>query len=148
MAFRVKDLMISIIPSEASKPGTTQGDDAGTQDRGWLPCGSGTVFCGGNSHTTRGNIIMCAQGTFLVCPGPSHTVHDTVKTRFCAMSAEQLADVKSQLMQELAEIEEQENALREKSEPRTVAEIEALEGKIEGALAELAKRKAELKKHK
>jgi hypothetical protein len=148
MAFKVKDLMISVIPGEAPEPGAPQGDHAQAQDRGWLPCGGGTVFCGGNSHTTRGPVIMCAQGTFLVCPGPSHTIPPTIKTWFCAMSAEQLADVKSQLMQELAEIEEQENAIRERSEPQTVAEIEALEGKIEGALAELAKRKAELKKHK
>ncbi|MGA2760944.1 MAG: hypothetical protein ABSF08_11555 [Candidatus Cybelea sp.] len=60
--------------------------------------------------------------------------------------ADQLGELKAQLQQAVAEIEDLEKGLKESAQPRTVAEIEDLEDKLQAAMAELKKRKSELQK--
>ena len=57
-----------------------------------------------------------------------------------------LADLKAQLKQALANIEHQEKALEESMQPKTVAEVEEMQGKLKEAVSELEKHKEHLKK--
>jgi hypothetical protein len=54
--------------------------------------------------------------------------------------------LKAHLKEALEEIERQEEVANEQAQPQTRAEIEELEAKMKEALAELSKRKSELKK--
>jgi hypothetical protein len=55
-----------------------------------------------------------------------------------------LTALKEQLRQDLAEIERQEKAAEESLSPQTVAEVDDLTAKLQGALEELKHRRAEL----
>lgn len=57
---------------------------------------------------------------------------------------EQLAALKTQLTQAVAEIERQQAAVDESLKPQTVAQVEELQAKMQEALAELDRRKQEL----
>jgi hypothetical protein len=166
MAFRVKDLMISIIPEEGHEPDP-------------LDCVE-TMLCGANSHTglyqyaLHGGVphAVCNAWSHhptyplcdntMYCPPASH--HPTV-TWFCcqhrsrapglvpvrfagdpALAAEQLATLKAQLKEAIAEIEAQEKLVAERLEPRTAPEIDALLAKLKEAQAELEKKKRNLEK--
>jgi hypothetical protein len=59
---------------------------------------------------------------------------------------EDLAAVKVQLQQALADIEKQERAAAESAEPQTAAEVESLQTKLHEAISELEKRKQELRR--
>jgi len=150
MAFRVKDLMISVLPGEGE-------DLPGLLSR--FPC-----HCG---HTLQ----VCTPPLSCVgsapCPDP-HSFSDTVQGLFvspycCPMMtavgpvglpfggdpaavAQQLAALKSQLREAIAQIEKQEKLVSESAQPQSVAEIEQLQGKLKEALDELERRKSELKK--
>ena len=83
---------------------------------------------------------ICAGGTrqpFTITgptdPGPEQT-------------ATTLAELKDQLKQQLAAIEEQEKAVAESLKPQTVVEADDLKQKLEQALEELATRRTELSK--
>ncbi len=54
--------------------------------------------------------------------------------------------LKAHLKEALEEIERQEEIANEQAQPQTVPEVEELETKMKEALAELSKRKSELKK--
>jgi hypothetical protein len=58
---------------------------------------------------------------------------------------EELAVMKEQLRQALANIEQQEHAAAEAAQPQTEAEVETLQAKLHEALSELEKRKQELR---
>lgn len=191
MAFRVKDLMISILPGAGEGPG-------GFLSR--FPCHCGCTYgytqgCGptiGGGGTPQA-LMMAAYGH--VCPGEisrtqppqrcydftnwcppftiqcefSQTVHTTpfltAFSPFCcipwstiagpvgvppggdpAAMVEQLAAMKAQLREAIAQIENQEKVVGELAQPQSIAEIEELEAKLKGALNELEHRKSELKK--
>jgi DNA repair exonuclease SbcCD ATPase subunit len=57
---------------------------------------------------------------------------------------EQLAALKQQLKQVLADVEKQEQAVTESLRPQTVAEADELQQKLQGALEELKGLRAEL----
>jgi hypothetical protein len=166
MAYRVKDLMIKIVGSEGQGPGcgTWTTSPAGTF------CPTATLFCEGGSWTTHWTCPtpteFCATAT-LFCRGISGTTtpwfacrgatEHCLKQSITAPSgphcptdpsaaAEQLAILKAHLKEALEEIERQEEVANEQAQPQTRAEIEELEAKMKEALAELSKRKSELKR--
>jgi hypothetical protein len=57
-----------------------------------------------------------------------------------------LGVLKAQLQQALLQIEQQEKALAEISQPQTLAQVEERESKLQEELAKLEKRKKELEK--
>ncbi|WP_125484011.1 hypothetical protein [Edaphobacter aggregans] len=57
-----------------------------------------------------------------------------------------LAALKAQLKQQLAAVEEQEKSVGESLKPQTVAEVDDLQAKLQGAIEELKARRAELEK--
>jgi len=74
---------------------------------------------------------------FSICPGTrTHLPY----------SIDELAVLKGQLQQALAQIEAQEGAMKEMMRPQTVAEAQALEEKMVKALEELRLQKEELQK--
>jgi hypothetical protein len=110
-----------------------------------------TLLCPGISATTTTGLVAChASG---VCPKVSVTANTWTKCHTgpkchadAAAAAEQLAMLKAHLKEALEEIERQEEMANEQAQPQTRAEIEELEAKMKEALAELSKRKSELKK--
>ena len=151
MAFRVKDLMISVVP--AKKAGSEPG------------CGFGgeTMLCGLESATahTHPTTFMLAWSPWFVCGALHSTTFPPISQTCChchtspvsispdnpVSAAEQLAALRAQLTKAVAEIEAQEKLLAEQSQPQTLEEIEDLQVKLKEAQAELEKRKAQLKKH-
>ena len=65
-----------------------------------------------------------------------------------ALASQQLAALKVQLQQALAEIEKQQEAVSASLQPQTVGQVDELLGKMREAIDELEKRKAELAKQK
>jgi hypothetical protein len=170
MAFRVKDLMISIIPKEGDRPGD-------------LGCPPATIFCdphspggGGEQHGHYGvgpqiecnawshhpTQYLCILTFF--CPPWSHQPPPT-RTQFCCgarsgvgglipvafagdpeLAAEQLAALKAQLKEAIAEIEAQEKIVAERLQPQTDAEIDELLAKLKEAQGELEKKRSGPKK--
>jgi hypothetical protein len=110
-------------------------------------CPTATLFCPGISGTTtpwfacRGATEHCFRQSITAPSGPQcHIGPDPT------VAAEQLAMLKAHLKEALEEIERQEEVANEQAQPQTRAEIEELEAKMKEALAELSKRKSELKK--
>ncbi len=178
MAYRVKDLMINIIGSEAKGPhgGTTPTvfcpnttnfcpGISPTLTHTWTTtpfCPTATQGCLGISGTTS-LWMFCPQASCITgsptaptgpnCPqtGPDCTTGPACRTGLYpwsdpAAAAEQLAMLKAQLKEALEEVERQEKIANEQAQPQTVAEVDELEAKLTEALAELRKRKSELKK--
>lgn len=139
MAFRIKDLLINVVP----------------EGRRICPGGS-VVPTPTRPHWTP------TQSTFdcLPCPGCSGVTTHTIPTltiTFCPLltgwpvtdpvvTAEQLAILKAELQKELALVEQQEKLVEESLRPKDLAEIEVLEAKLHEALKELERLKSELKK--
>ena len=141
MPFRIKDLLINVLPPGKEDP------DCG--DTGWPDCG-GTEWCGGTWCPHSPPVYPCYVHAKHCLGTP--TVHWT-PWQFAAMrpadpdaAAKQLSTMKAQLKQSLAEIEEHEKRIGERSQPQTVEEIEALQSKLREALDELERRKSDLKK--
>lgn len=166
MAFRFKDLMISVVPGK-EKPKNDPGCGFGGET---MLCGFASA--GGHTHPTTFFLGCCT--TYIcgphspppppslfcvVCPPhsppppPSHFCCNchTFPVSFApgdpATAAEQLAALRAQLEKAVGEIEAQEKLLAEQSQPQTLEEIEELQVKLKEANAELEKRKAQLKKH-
>ena len=161
MAFKVKDLMINVVPA-ADRPctGGTLPCVAGSH-----PCALGQVVC---THVSvcRCTLLgtacacslmsMCTQGcTFFSCPGcsvnsvctPCGTAPSLINPT-CSIGPDPettlnaLAALKAQLQQQLAVIGEQEQGLQ----PQTVAEVDELQSRLQAAMDELKTRRAELAK--
>lgn len=117
MRFKVKDLMISILPERQT--GVVPpfiADDCG----GTCTC---TNSCTGNSCAVTKEIFVDPE--------------DFVQ--------QQLAVLKTRLLQALAQIEAQERAVEEQQRPQTLADVELLEQRMVEALEELRSRKEKLK---
>jgi hypothetical protein len=93
-------------------------------------CSVVPTICPGITH------ITCPGGSF-VTPGPDPGPVEMATT---------LGELKAQLQQQLAAIEEQEKATAESLKPQTVAEVDDLQAKLQGAMDELKARRAELEK--
>jgi hypothetical protein len=139
MAFKVKDLLITVVPSEGGRaaPGTPVGQDCIFTIR----C-TAHLFLSGQCTATPLLILtqlLCAADLSAMRPVPVPSGGDPW------ISLEELAALKAQLRQALLQVESQEKSLEEKSRPQTVAQIEELEEKIREALGELERRKSDLK---
>lgn len=169
MAFRVKDLMISIIPKEgddphaADCPGNTEGcgfySHPPPNQYGQYGTGPRADCNAWSHHPTE---YLCIWTHF--CPGWSHPPPPT-RTLLCCqprsgvaglipvafagdpeLAAEQLAALKSQLKEAIAEIEAQEKIVAERLQPQSAAEIDELLAKLKEAQTELEKKKPSAKK--
>lgn len=169
MAFRFKDLMITVVGEGAcaATPGGTgclggticvasdcqgTGICRGTPAHCLVATGFGTGgFCEGTG-VCRASPIGCVPTNHAMLPFPCCFLFTgictagTNKAQLSGNVDDQLGELKAQLQQAVAEIEDLEKNMKERAAPRTVAEIEELEGKLEEAMAELKKRKSELRK--
>lgn len=192
MAFRIKDLMINILPGEGEGQGGflsrfpchcgctygyTQGcgptiGGGGTQTL-MMMCPQTTMGCTHWASPPRCQpvTIGCPPATMECTPWVSVTGHPTPTlfiigfSPLCCMPwstvagpvgvppggdpaamVEQLAAMKAQLREAIAQIENQEKVVDELAQPQSIAEIEELQAKLKDALNELEHRKSELKK--
>lgn len=173
MPFKVRDLMIDVVPETggganiACCPGTMLTGDPfccpGTEFRTPACCpGTGfrtTCLCSYISPTccpgTNFRTICCHTlptlyspcGLFTPCdpysPCPGGSVVLPIPEENLA-TPENLANLKAQLQQALAQIEVQERAMEASQKPQTVEEAEALEQKLVEALEELRQQREEL----
>jgi hypothetical protein len=121
MAFRIKDLLINIAPGEEDGEGWMLGLFVG---------------CGATPTPTHGWAVQ------LDCPGPTVVGPREISLGTDpAVAGEHLKKLKSQLQKALEDVESEPPG----PYPRTVAEIEELQVKLRAALAELDRRKSELK---
>jgi hypothetical protein len=166
MAFRIRDLMISVLPSAAAAyavgcptcTGTT-GQGGGCQGcTGTIPHaagwggGWGCPTCTGTTHDLpRFGCMPCTGTTHEVCTQAAALLACGACTGASPAQPEDLriqalAQIRQQLQTLLAEIEAEEKRLEEASFPKTTEEAEALEAKLEEALAEVRSRKSGLRK--
>lgn len=147
MAFRIKDLLINIVPEGGIGIFTTGA--CGDTPHGIFNWPASTVNCpppcpGG---TGTGHTWPCPYYTH---PCPYYTHPCPYNSRFSfgndpVATAEQLAMLKAELQKELALVEQQEKLIELSLRPKDLAEIEALEAKLHEALKELERLKSELK---
>jgi hypothetical protein len=184
MAFKIRDLMISVLPTAVEVPGCI--NCTGTTPRGCVDC-TGTTPRGCVAGTGDG-CPNCSGTTNLYigfgCPNCSGTTGDAAALGchhysggcpnctgttggFCAHAAalmacglctgvsplladqrpQALALLRQQLQGLLSEVEAEEQRIGEAAFPQSVEEAEALETKLEEALAEVRSRKAGLGKN-
>jgi hypothetical protein len=172
MSFRIRDLMISVLPSAGGVgygcptcTGTT-GPIGGCQtctgttplygDFGCQTCTGTTGQIGGcnlctgttgqiGCHTCTGTTGgLCAHAAALAACG----VCTGISPALGDQRPQALAVLRQQLQGLLDEVEAEEKRLEEAAFPQTADEAEALEKKLEEALAEVRSRKAALKKKK
>jgi len=144
MAFKLKDLFISLLPhgeAPACPP----------QPLGLCaPLSAHVVFC----RTASPPIIIlpeCARtaGIAQECARTVGVVQECARTVGLvaeAGGAQNLAALKQQLQHALAQVEEQERAQAGSHMPQTLEEAEDLEARLRGALEELQQHKNDLKK--
>jgi hypothetical protein len=158
MAFKINDLMVNIVPGE----GDQQLCVAFTR------CIAGTGWCGPIlSRWCPPFTIDCYRftiggcGYFLSCPAHSLVC---VPGTVCAggsgcgvgspidigpgpvIQPGDLAALKEELRQMLNAVEQQEQAMAERMRPQSVEQIDTLQEKLKGAIAELDRQKADLQK--
>jgi hypothetical protein len=137
MAFRVKDLLINVVPPESAQARPGQPIPY-VHPALTLEC-IGAMFISGNCLATAlWKLITCLIHGSIAWPFIAAPIGEYAAT------SEQLATLKAQLRQALVEIENHEKLIEERSAPQDVAEIEELQSKIREALAELDRRKSEL----
>jgi len=140
MYFKVKDLMISTLGNEPFNPAFLQGPNL---------CGGCTLSlctmtptCGCNSGYTR-------PPPDCGCPthfngGHSMKLLEADAPGHLPMHLESIEQAKTQMKERLAQLEAYQKSVEESLKPATVADVEALEVKLNEALQELARRKKEL----
>jgi hypothetical protein len=169
MPFKIKDLMINIVPSESGE-GTgecvtgkktnheggctgkrtdmgctgkrTDADCTGKRTDVAMCVGGRTdieLCIGGNSYGARGAAPACAR-----CTLKSHQIFSFK----CDPSEmlEELNAIKAELQAELAVVDEEIQEVEGSLHPKTVDEVEQLQTKLQEALDELGKIKADLEK--
>jgi hypothetical protein len=171
MAFKLKDLIISLLPQpDAERACPTASADARfcpTASAGFCPTASAgrcspasvqVVFC----PTPSAPVLVMPATPFQFCPTasagrgdfcPTASAEAAVEARPTASAPaesaaglEGLTTLKQQLQQALAQVEEQERAMAAPQLPQTIAETEELEARLLGALDELRQHKETLKK--
>lgn len=160
MAFRIRDLMINIIPDRiAGEGGGAGGDTTDPTCDGAFSCdatcgdscafdfgGSGFWQCGWTPPVNPCGVTPCGVTPCGATPCGATPLHRCYTpqsaywlnpvTKYFA-TAEQLAVLKVQLRKTLAQVEAREAAAEAASRPRTREQAEALEEKLEGAIAEV-----------
>jgi len=127
MAFRIDDLVINVAPDGTDGPGDQLQPFCDTLF--FSKCG-----CSGTPTPYLLSPILCLVGLFSAISGAE-----------CPeASREQLARLKSQLREALAEIERQEQTATKSSEPQTLEELELCEVKVARVLKTLRARKREM----
>jgi hypothetical protein len=165
MAFKIKDLMINIAPSEAGEGTADCVAGKKTNHLGGCP-GKRTDV--GQCTGKRTDVAICVDGRtdIALCiggnsygggwpgygPGPA-CARCTVKSHqvfsFACDPVEMLDElnaIKAQLQAELAAVEEEIHEIEDTLHPKTVGEVEELQTKLKEALDELGKIKANLEK--
>lgn len=106
-------------------------------------CSVGCTFtqCPANTRFCPANTLICPGGTE-ICPGGS-VIDDVPRP---APSTEDLAALKEELRQALAEVEAQERVMEESMRPQTLEEADELERKLNAALDDLRAQKEELRR--
>ena len=146
--FKIKDLMIKVIPSDGDpavrtcNDGCTHYTNCGecTMDTNW-GCDMGTVCA-------CSNCSMCTGGCSYYPSCAGCTKVQTIKTTSKGGFSGNLSDLKEALKQQLAAVEEQEKRVAEQMTPQTLEDAEALEGKLTEALEEVRLLKEQLKDSK
>jgi hypothetical protein len=121
--FKIKDLMIKVVPQGVDIPGGNQG---------WCGFCTHGDSCGACTCTCSFGCTHCSAGSSIGQPG------DIVSNP----NPEGLAALKAQLQRQLAAVEEAEKRM----EPQSLEEVELAEKKVREALAELEQMKAKFKK--
>ena len=135
MAFRVRDLVISVLPEQGGE-GLQPFDCPGISNcYPFSSCGR-TNAC----YPVSCRIVSCIGSR---CGGCTLDI-SRLPGFEQGVSAEDLAALKAQLKQALSEVERAEQVLADSMRPRTIDEIETLEDKLEAALSELKRHKEQL----
>jgi hypothetical protein len=146
MAFRVRDLVINVLPEGA----------AGERDPLACGCTFGFSGCGGSCDL----FTICTYSGCRECSG-AFTCIGATACRGCTLNVtcggsalpgrggdvdpQALAALKAQLREALRVVESAEQQLAERMSPQSVEEVEALEKKLQDALEELRTRKEHLR---
>jgi hypothetical protein len=150
MSFKIKDLMISVLPAAGQDCGlvtvcTFPSVDVctGTDTRPHPPrhgCTGFTYFagCGATDITVTLRTCFYTFCAATLCAA-TDTNFDSPPTSLAALAA-----LKEQLKQQLAAVEKQQAAVEESLRPSTIEEVDLLTKKLNEALVELKKRRAEL----
>ena len=123
MAFKVKNLMIHVLPDRQGKAQPQPGPECigytpwQLTDPG--PCNPGLTP------------LPCQIGPGVITP---------LHLPFAPVNPEALATLKAQLQEALAQVEAQEKAINEQMAPQTLEEAKALEGHLVDALEEVRQR--------
>jgi len=131
MAFKVKDLMITVLPTESKALGVGAACGGCSLNISCLPC---SCTCSGCSNSCG----YCSSG----CTNFTHGVRGQVQIA----RPEDLAILKEELRQALLDIEAKERDIEEAMRPKTLSEVEELEEKLTAALVEVKAQKAKLRK--
>lgn len=105
----------------------------------YTACGGGSCGCTGASGCNLCS-TACTVCTDLTCGGFA----SKGPLEGIAAQPEALAQLKEQLRQAMAQVEEQERALDESMLPQTIDEVDQLEAKLQAALEELRARRETL----
>jgi len=142
--FRVRDLMINVLPEE----GVLRADCCQVRTAGFTlvlnpPCGP----CTWGETCVPCSFNPCTGGVTPLGPGCHPAVSRITKDHVVLPrgSPEELAILRDELRQALAQVEAQERVQSEAMRPQTLDEATALEEKLEGALEEVRARKEELR---
>ena len=125
MAFRIRDLMINVMPQGGIEGG--------------IDCGRESIFTVIGTHR-----LLCMTHSF-TCPLPSDMppqchfpdLSIVFTPNLVAYHPRGLAVLKEELRAAITEVEVQEKAAEEASRPRTREDAEELEEKLKGALEEV-----------
>ena len=160
MAFKLKDLMINLIPQGVGKgrpgcaPASGVGQFCGTPSAGAGFCGTPSAgaagFCGTPSAGAAGFCGTPSAGAaFCGTPSAGAAFCGTPSAGVAAgdprAALEGLVLLKQQLLHALAQVEEQEKALEDACRPQSLEEAEELERHLRGALEELEEHKRNLR---
>jgi hypothetical protein len=152
MAFRVRDLVINVLPEEGG---------GGAGDCGLTGCTLGFSHCRFGSCDF---VTICIFSGCRECSG-AFTCIGATKCGGCTLNVtcgggpsllfgeggagdvdpHALATLKAQLQQALRQVESAEQRLADQMSPQSIEEVEALEQKLQGALDELKARKEQLR---
>ena len=125
MEFKVKDLMITVLPSESN-----------AKDAGANLCPQCSLQCSPCSYVTCGYCTHC-----------TNSFYTQGRSCFCKISdPRDLAILKEELRGALLDIENKERIITAAMRPKSISEIEELEEKLTAALGEIRAQKVKLQK--
>jgi hypothetical protein len=162
MAFKLRDLMINLIPPGAGKgrpdcaPASGAGQFCGTASAGAGFCGTASAgaagFCGTASAGAAGFCGTASAGAPAGFCGTASAGVQFCGTASAGVAAgdpraalEGLVLLKQQLLHALAQVEAQERELEDACRPQSLEEAEMLERHLRGALEELQEHKRNLR---